>query len=153
MDEEYGPYQNRSESSESESDSLNESYGQWFHKPEISCECGFKAKGCPNTGLRNHRHFPPFCLLSSENDIDYSYLIEDGWTAWHKRNWWLIGEIVEWITFHRLILEIKTRFGESVAVWYYGNAEEMKFYSIDKIQKGNTFCILNPFIHDFMDMS
>ena len=71
MEEEFRQYLEKIESSESESKSLEEIYQEWFDRPEISCECGFKSREWPNSGLLNHEYFLPYSILLSENELDY----------------------------------------------------------------------------------
>lgn len=132
----------------------------------ISCSCGARtspesffsedrmvSRPCPNSGLKNHRSFPPFADIPDDNELDEEYLGFNGIAYSETRHWCIFGEIVYDISFGRPRVILKTRFGEEVGVHFHLHCDSPTFFDWSDLKIGSTMGILYPFSHQFMDMS
>jgi hypothetical protein len=126
----------------------NLNMSSFFDQPQslpIPCGCGeTNSEQCDQVGLYNHRNFPPFAHIPDQGELDHSedYYKKVGFSVAPRRHWALVGEITSLIEgSNRRIVQLKTKFGESVRVIFQLNNNPI-FFEWDQVVVASTVCIL-----------
>lgn len=101
----------------------------------------------------NSDYFPAFRDIPGENEWDDRYYNEvtDDPASSYKKNWCLIGEIIEANTLIRPRLVVRDRTGATfvVALYLDNGADAARILS--KFKTGYTVALMHPLGHFFMD--
>ena len=103
--------------------------------------------------LRDRLTFPSFYDCPHEHDLDNRYLasLEGASIAYPKRHWCFFGEIVDFMPYGRVVIDVKDQTGRDARVACYDDNMGQQFVPFCK--KGHTVAILYANQHRFLDGS
>ncbi len=99
--------------------------------------------------LRDRLTFPSFSDSPGEYDLDLRYLPMLRTPRYPTRHWCFLGEIVDVVTFGRLVIHVRDVTGRELQVAMYDDNRGQKFMSTSI--RGHTVAILYAKRHDFLD--
>ena len=100
--------------------------------------------------LRNRATFPGFSALPNENVIDLDFYESRNMAAYRpRRHWCFLGEIVDFLMFARLQMEIKDVEGMTIPLFFYTNTRGRELPPA-LVRKGYTVAILYAERHAFI---